>query len=367
MDYRLYSKTNYMDFVIFCIVFLILVGLNLGIHSYIIYSFVILLFFIRFKYLTLVPRNSICVPFVLIILFSFTKIWQISTRTLFESVFLLLAIICFFGRKRFDVNIKRLNTLIALALFANLFLSRQSLHVDMNGFSHSDIGYESPIFSFILPFFLYYWLNRRKYFFCLLNAPLILLSGKRIALIAVIVGLLFFFFQNRLRNLNRNLIKAVILFANFSYLQITFLLSSGSFDYISYQLFDVSVSQFTMGRYELYAYIIEKVEIFSNFRWLYGIGLGNTEKILNAFIEHSILHNDILKLFLETGGVATFFFFYFLYNTKMFWQWGYLIIWNVILMTDNTLIYVPIVFALCLMIDAESIALQKRNYRISLE
>ena len=345
-----------MNAIRFLLIYFIIVGVNLNINSYYVYFFVLLLFFFNNeKKISLNYRNSICIPIILLVVFSLIKVWQISTRTLMDCGLLVLGTICYWNNKRFFVDVKLLNQLIWAGLLLCLIVNGGTIHLGMTDFLTSDIGYESAMFAYTLPFFMYYWLKRGNKRYVIINIICILLAGKRIALLAILVGLGYYYCDKRF---NIKKIKSLIIAANVIYLFFTFSLAAGYFDEFIQDSTGFTVNQLTMGRFELYNSVIENVDIFKHHTWLYGIGLGNSNIVIEETLEEAgILHNDLLKIFIECGLVIFMLFFFLLYDIRKKWQWGYIIIWNVILLTDNTLIYVPVIFTLCLMLDSEFIAI----------
>lgn len=339
-----------MKNILLLIIVTILVGQDCYIHSYVIYVLVVALFFISDFKTFFYARNNLVLPLVFLSIYSLLQFWNMSQRTLLEAGLLLLGILCFTFRKAYQVNIKLINIIIGIVLLFNI-INRNHFDINYSNYINSDIGYEANMISFILPFFFYYWMRKKDFLFVLIDISLVLMSGKRIALLACFVGFLYFILR---RWLEKSWFPYFMVGLNLFYLFVSFLLAYDYFDNLVFQWFDMSINQFTMGRFELYKIVFERIKIFDDYKWLYGIGLGNVEQYIK--IGHtSILHNDILRVFCEFGIVVFILFFYLIYKVQYTYQWGYILIWNILLMTDNTLIYVPVVFSIGLFIDTEFI------------
>lgn len=145
---------------------------------------------------------------------------------------------------------------------------------------------------------------------------------------------------------------------NIAYLLVTFLIISDFFSNFIDDITGMPINQFTMGRYELYNTAINRSNILEGANFIWGIGNGNVLPLL----EGARLHNDVLKIFIENGLVVFVLFFVILYQKKWYFAWGFIFVQNVLFFTDNTLIYVPVIFATCLFID-----LIKEDYLANLE
>lgn len=351
-----------MNKIITILIYIILIGVDLGLNSYLLYIFVLILFFLGdFSHLYY-PRNNLVTPFLILSLYALSQFWQMSQRTVLEIGLLILGVLCFTFRRPYRVNIKKLNVCVGIVLLLQFFMSSALVQVTYLNYLNSDIGYESSMLSFIIPFFFYYWLSRNDKLFILINMSLVLIAGKRIALLACFVGVFYYLCK---RWLQRKWFPFIMISVNLLYLFFSFLLAEEFFDDLCFQWFGMSVNQLTMGRFELYRIVMDKVDIMDEYRYLYGIGLGNTENYLILGINR--LHNDVLKIFFEFGIIVFCIFFYYIYNQQKPNQWGYILIWNVLLMTDNTLTYVPVIFAIGILIDSESKSIgtrEKKNMNI---
>jgi hypothetical protein len=215
---------------------------------------------------------------------------------------------------------------------------------------NSESPFES-VFSFILGFGAIACLIERKwaYFFLALMATFF--SAKRIAILGVLVVFAIFFLPKRLRALCLN--RYVLIAFNFLYVFIVIAYVNGLFDDYIVMLTGLSADALGMGRQHLYADAVENISD-SPFRFLFfGDGPGSAYQTASVVLLNAgkiNLHNDILKIFYEYGGVALFFFLFFLHSQKRDELKLYAIYFNVVLLTDNCLIYHFFLFAYCLFV-----------------
>ena len=129
----------------------------------------------------------------------------------------------------------------------------------------------------------------------------------------------------------------------------SYLFVTGYFDDIIGEITGLSVNQVTMGRQGLYsgAMDVKSQNIVSIV--MYGIGLGNISTFINS--DGELLHNDVLRIFIENGLLVFSLFFLCLYKKLDLKEKGVIIVLNVLFLTDNTFFYPPVIFTLFLMLD----------------
>lgn len=333
---------------------------ELGIDiPYISYFLVLLLFFIRIPSLTL---HNCWQPYtqsmLLLVVFSIPWVLLIDVDTMRDSGLILLGISCFLNAKPLSCNVKAINVIMLMATCYGIFKTG-SLNLTAENYLHSDIGYESSMLSFIYPFFSIYWAIKKNKVWVLIDLAFGLVSGKRIAFLATLVGIIYVCFL--LRGISRRkiqILRLILISMNIAYLLVTFLIISDFFSNFIDDITGMPINQFTMGRYELYNTAINRSNILEGANFIWGIGNGNVLPLL----EGARLHNDVLKIFIENGLVVFVLFFVILYQKKWYFAWSFIFVQNVLFFTDNTLIYVPVIFATCLFID-----LIKEDYLVNLE
>ena len=169
---------------------------------------------------------------------------------------------------------------------------------------------------------------------------LAILTLKRIVLVGIF---LCFVFQFLPRSITPKVLHPLpMVLANAMFIVLILSYSSGSLNFIIHDLTGQSADQFGMGRQELYGHVV--VDIFRDpGRFLLmGMGPGQVYDALTggmAGVGKANLHADTLKIFYEYGGVVLTVFVWALYSSR---RLGVLLIalyTNIVLLTDNTLIY----------------------------
>ena len=118
-----------------------------------------------------------------------------------------------------------------------------------------------------------------------------------------------------------------------------------------------------MGRSNLASTLIQKVN-FSDISF-HGIGLGSVENILknNGDVDTSLVHNELLRLFVEMG---PFIFIYFIYailslfgKSKLYFN--ILILLFTIMITDNIFLYIEVMLSFYLVVTVVELESFKRH------
>lgn len=174
---------------------------------------------------------------------------------------------------------------------------------------------------------------------------LAILTLKRIVLVGIFLCCAFQFLPRSI--IQRVLHPMPMVLANVMFIVLVLSYSSGSLNFLIHDLTGQSADQFGMGRQGLYGHVV--VEIFRDPRrfLLMGMGPGQAYDALKggmAWASKGNLHADTLKIFYEYGGVVLTVFVWALYSSR---RLGVLLIalyTNVLLLTDNTLIYPYYIF-----------------------
>jgi hypothetical protein len=174
---------------------------------------------------------------------------------------------------------------------------------------------------------------------------LALLTLKRIVILGVLICVALQFFP---RPMVRTILRPLpMLLANILFIGFILSYSSGSLNLLIHDLTGQSADQFGMGRQGLYGHVV--IDIFRD-PWrflLVGMGPGQVYDALKGgmvWVSKENLHADTLKIFYEYGGVVLAAFVWALYSSR---RLGVLLIAlyiNIVLLTDNTLIYPFFIF-----------------------
>ena len=202
--------------------------------------------------------------------------------------------------------------------------------------------------SFVFGILVVWAAVQRRWFEAFLALLFAFLTLKRVVVLAgsltIIVMLLPRGFVDRLlRPLPMLVVNAIMISTVIAYTQ-------GAFDNYIENTFGQSSNQFGMGRQALYYGIVQLIVSDPWQFLLYGIGPGGIYSFLalKGQAAYTLLHNDSLKLLGEYGAAVWTLFFWFLYADKRFEVRVTMLFMNVLLLTDNTLIYPFVISSLSL-------------------
>jgi hypothetical protein len=298
---------------------------------------------------------SVIYPFLLLCLFYTLFIWNYNFFLFVDLIIILGAVLPFIFSKKIEINLYIVNVL----LFVCFFISA--------GFSFKlDFSYETFLLSTtseaegnILPFLFglltVFFFTQKDYLFTILNMAFVILSFKRIVFLAVCVVLLFQFFKlNKYRYIAFILILFNLLWLYFSHFITTELAND-----ICKEVTGLSIGQLTQGRIVRYDYIWDKFAEYPLQHSMFGMGVGQVRVFIKQFFygESLQLHNDIVKLFVDFGIIVFLTFFTFLYRKNHTFI-SLTILLNCFFLTDNVLIYEPVLF-LYFLLSYQKLKLQK--------
>jgi len=208
--------------------------------------------------------------------------------------------------------------------------------IKIKSFITSEFPGES-IFSFSFGLLSVYYFIRKKYNLFIVSYYFTIVSGKRIAILAVLLVIVIHFILMHISINKKKYIKYLALAVNMLLPLLIYYLANGFFDDIFYNLTGMTVNQITLGRQYLYSQVFEDVNIS-----IFGYGLGYTSYYLQYNSMHlNNLHSDILKYFLEFGVLIFPIVVFYIY--KIFEKYNnallLIIFTNIILFTDNITIY----------------------------
>lgn len=294
------------------------------------------LFMVFYSFIVLVVNKSLYLRF-------FEESFFIISPVLFAYI------ISFFYT---DFSLKTLKRLFWLIVLAYVFQQgAKILGIVANpaqlihAVRYSSISTESQ-FSFLFgPFFIYF-LTTKNYKYSLITFFFLIISLKRISILAALVCLVLYFFgKPMLRSMKKGKAITGILFVllNLGVVLVLFLITQGYFDDFIVQKVGMSTNHFLRGRYNTYNFVLERLEGFQP----WGIGFGKTSHILmNSEFPVKVLHSDVFKNFLEFGIPIFCIWVYIFYkNSAVDIRLLLLaIFYNILFFTDNVFIYFEIMF-----------------------
>lgn len=253
--------------------------------------------------------------------------------------------------QRFDVG-------AVFSSFAWLFIALSVLKLIFSGdgFSFDILGSNSTLehseFGFVFSFFIVFFYKEKKLKLLIIAMILCLLSLKRIALLAAMLGVAVVHTKH-IWYRGRYTIPIAFAVANLSAIALLQFMVTEEFNEISEQYLNISSNQLLMGRVVIYKYILAHTEL----HWLYGEGPGSIYSYASSAVGSLgkyLAHSDILKLSMELGYLFVFSFFLLIYySSKEYIE--YVVSANLIMLTDNIFIYTSVFFIL-LFIISQSIA-----------
>lgn len=195
---------------------------------------------------------------------------------------------------------------------------------------------------------------RGRMLYSLIPLVLVFLSGKRIVLAGVIISVIGYLILKQLsesgwKKTISSVTPSVFIVLNvlFVYLLIGF--TNGNFDGLIQKYVGINAVQFSMGRQNVYRYLID-----SGARTWFPDGLGYTNHVLGNIIGHTLtnVHSDLMKYYFETGIVLSVILLiaYVRLSAGSLKRIALLVYYNALMITDNITIYfdVNMFFYLCL-------------------
>lgn len=261
-----------------------------------------------------------------------------------DLVFLLAALVPFLlTNKITNKHIDNIFTFTTISLFLQVLVEKSRFQTYFS-LLYSETFFESG-FSFIFGFFFLFYLIERNYLKVILSMLLMLFTMKRIALLGV-VGLipLCLWREKPLKPIYLILINAIPI------LIIVSLITDRNVVNFFEEIFGLNIDQLTLGRFTMWKDAAQHVAQSP----LIGSGWGTSylspleeEGLLYPILKFN-LHSDVLKVLSEFGlpfFILFFFLFYYIKNIKV--QIFY-IYFNILMFTDNVLIYTDILVFLFL-------------------
>jgi len=194
-------------------------------------------------------------------------------------------------------------------------------------------------FSFVFAVLVPFSVASRRYWLAAACFVLAVLTLKRIAILAAVVATLFVLLGPKRGKLLLN--APVMLTVNATVLVLNMLYTLGDLDWFIKYFTGQSANEFGMGRQSLQWYVVDGLVNSPWQSWL-GHGMGAVyeaaQKGFGAY-EKVNLHSDLMKLAYEIGYVFTAVTIWLMYSSRHYMLRVGFLFFNVMLFTDNTLIY----------------------------
>ncbi|NVK40622.1 MAG: hypothetical protein HWE39_05205 [Oceanospirillaceae bacterium] len=300
-------------------------------------------------------------PFLMIVLWSATKLLFGQPISIPELIFIISSFILFFFEFNLDLNYKLINQFLFAFFFLSVGLKIQiDFSLEALLASETSSG-ETNMLPFLFGFFTLFWVVKRNWLYVVVNIFFSILTFKRIAIVGIIIGLLYWILPSRFKNFINRIHLPIII--NLTLLMFFFFVASGAFDEAVKELTGLSIGHFTQGRSTFFELVFSPLEEISLRVLSVGIGQGQLVELLFYQLgERQLFHNDLVKIFVENGLIVFLLFFSFFYRRKTHSQMLLALYLNVLFITDNTLIYTPVIF-LFLLFTAEFDIQHTKNVR----
>ena len=342
---RLIKNKGFKSFPLFIISTFVL-AVEIGFPSYLLYIILVIWGIMNTR--INIKYDNIIIAFLFLVIVSYARFWQYNERMFLNITLTFLGICSFMNDKEINVNIKWLNIVAIFCFFMahGNELKTMSMFSISTIFIDSSLETESAMLSFIFPCFALYYLFNKNWSMYIMNVILTLLAGKRIAFVGMFLSSIIYVFslhKSTVFNKYKSYIPWIAIFFNLFYFISSYNLANGCFDELISEYTGLSSNAFTMGRESLYADSFAHYDINSFSHFLFGIGN------ISTFMK-SHLHNDIMKIMIENGCILFVIYWFLFYKNCKVKTLPYLIYLNVLFMTDNTLVYVPVLFFICFFI-----------------
>lgn len=192
-------------------------------------------------------------------------------------------------------------------------------------------------FAFVFGLLAVVALVQRRYWLVVLCAIIAVLALKRIALLGALVAAIFLFLGERR---GRTILNPVVMILANTLVVIALLLyGSGAFDSHVRSLTGMSADQLGMGRETILSVPTNAIIRQPHQFVAYGLGAGHGYDHLIRFGVKENLHSDLVKIIYEYGYLIFCVFIWLMYSCRDYQLRTLFLYFNVLLVTDNTLIY----------------------------
>jgi hypothetical protein len=306
--------------------------------------------------------SSVIYPFLLLCLFYTLSVWNYNRFLFIDLIIISGAFLPFIFIKKIEINLYAVNVLLFVCFLISSGFSFK-LDFSKDAFLLSETSEaESNMLPFLFGLLSIFFFMKKNYLFTILNLVFVILSFKRIVFLSVSVVLLFHFFKfYKYRN-----ITFILILCNLLWLYLSYFITTDLAGDICRKITGLPIGQFTQGRTVRYMYVWENFTEDPLKHTLFGMGGGQTRILLSQFFygESLQLHNDIMKVFIDFGALGFLLFVGFLYrNRKKQAFISLTILLNCFFMTDNVLIYEPVLF-LYILLSYEILKTQERKIQL---
>ena len=303
--------------------------------------FICLVYWLSNKNLT-ISTPAATKPFLALLLLSIPTLPFANTYGLEDTFFYLTALSPFLLVGNLKLNPNKAFYILCIIYTANI-IPKLLTSGFYYSFLDSSSAFEHHTYAFVFGVFAAYFIatkNHKTLFLCLIFCAL---SLKRVSILAlIIVYTLSMLPKGYLKHLLKPWRMVVL---NLLSIFITYFVTTSAFNDLCIEYFDRSASFITMGRNVLYGSMFGEFFLQPH-TFLIGIGLGETYTLASESIDFSTkvnIHNDITKIFVESGVLVFILFFYYLYkvNSKQLLLVVYI---NIVFFTDNVTTYVLVMY-----------------------
>lgn len=211
---------------------------------------------------------------------------------------------------------------------------------------NSKSSFESPT-SFVFGLLAVWAALEKRWGRVLLALVLCVLTLKRIVVLGAMLAIVVVILPRRLVSLLLRPLPMLLL--NAAYLMLIVSYTQGHLDGLIFHLTGQSANQLGMGRQAAYARPVAELLHDPIQSFFAGVGPGGVYDLMKGgwhFLAKGNLHNDSLKILVEYGGIVWIAFFSAMYLYEDVRVRIVMMFYNVVLLTDNTLIYTYVIFVL---------------------
>lgn len=329
-------------FYYFLILSLVLVENNLFLSEVIKYSlFPIVLFIIFFNPILSIKKYLLVFIIVLLLTTHF------ATQYFFEIFFILsgLSILVFS-----PISLQKINLVVLFCVLCFVIKNYNliKLSFSFEAFVKSETSAtEANLLGFIAAFLVLFYLRIKEYRMLVVSIVLFFLTFKRIVFVGLILALFSLKLnQKRMKYLILGLVVLGILFFP--------ILSNPSVKVFFEDASGLSMGHLLQGRFLFYQIGFDQLKQNLN-SIIIGNGQGSLVELLSVKLGYfSLFHGDIFKWFYEHGILGLICVFYLIRSIRLT---PYHLLFVVFMLTDNVLIYTPVLHWLWLLIEREKLHL----------
>ena len=320
-----------------------------GVPAWASYPVVILIAFLCLMGPELNKRNSFAMAVLMLILTALFRWEQFSPRLFKDIGLMAMGVSPFIFKNHFRVEAKSLNLLMIIGFYITISSDIVNYKLSVENFINSTFGIERGAFTYSLGLFSLYWMKHGNLKWAAINFFLMLLGGKRVAMVGAAVCILLSFLLWKKKGETPVLVKIGLAAAAILYLKFSYDFATGVYDDIILAYTEKSADAFAMGRQQLYSKAFE----FITFPNIWGEGPGNLYTFLEMKLNMGPVHNDFLKIYVDDGVILGLVWLWIWLSKLKYDQLPTVVFMFALFCTTNTLIYVYMLFMFCLFLDSE--------------